>query len=94
MTSQTKSMAKAAAEGLASGLILAVILGMIASLVVWVTGKSVTIPWLFTAGRLPEGGTLVFEFYIGFPGVIVFGIVCAVAAVLFNRRARRLSSGI
>ncbi|WP_411733804.1 hypothetical protein [Paeniglutamicibacter sp.] len=90
--SKTQSMAKSAAEGLASGLILALIFGMIAGLVVWITGRSVTMPSFFTADRLSEGGTLVFEFYIGFPGVIAFGIACAVAAVLFNRRSRRLDS--
>ncbi|EMQ97596.1 hypothetical protein [Paeniglutamicibacter gangotriensis] len=90
--SKTKSMDIAATERLESGLIIAVIFVMIAGLVVWITGKSVIIPWFFTADRLAETSTLGFEFYIGFPGVIAFGLVCAVAAVLFNRRSRRLAS--
>jgi hypothetical protein len=86
--SKAKSTARAAADGLASGLILAVIFCMIAGLAVWVTGEPVTIPWFFTADRLSEDGAPALEFNIGFPGVIAFGIVCAVTAVLFSRRSR------
>lgn len=65
---------------------------MIAGLVVWVTGEPVAMPWVLTADRLSEDGAPPFEFTIGFTGVIAFGIVCAVAAVLFNRRSHRLES--
>jgi hypothetical protein len=83
----TRSTVGDAAAGLAGGMTIALILGLLAAFAVWVTGVAVSVPGIFTAGRLSSGAAAGFEFHLGLPGVAAFGIVGAVAAVLLRRRS-------